>query len=223
MGKALTYPVCTLDVFKRFLDLLPGECGILFSGPPKSNEDGVRLQKYPLPRRLFRNLGSSSSPATTTEDDNRFELLKFLYALPRICSFPTSTLESSSSSPLVASAQCLILYPDVNAHRGYALIKAVQSRDLPIVRYLLEKGANPEMANNLAVKLAIHQRDFDLVKLLVEGPKLKSPAGLRQKDLVKVDATLLKQAIKARAQEVVDWFLGEKGAIPDMESLRMLR
>ncbi|KAJ3537978.1 hypothetical protein NM688_g6587 [Phlebia brevispora] len=58
--------------------------------------------------------------------------------------------------------------PHVDSWEGYPLTKAVASRHIPLVQFLLDHGAAPALKNGLAVHVAIRLKDLALVKMLIE-------------------------------------------------------
>nr|GAT60845.1 predicted protein [Mycena chlorophos] len=201
---ALRFPICCEKVLDAILrdwspqaaDSAPG------SSPP------TRTRSTELPRRLFRNLAprTSSEPAYT-ETDAPFPLLRFLFTDERIANL------------------------DADSHAGYGLARAVHAEFMPLVRLLLAKGASPANKKGLAVMIAVRKKNLALVKLLVEReemddlgrPRTGTSAKRRKlEDRVEVAAEMLKVAVKAKARDISDYFMHEKGVVPDMQTLNML-
>lgn len=121
--------------------------------------------------------------------------------------------------------------PAVNSHDGYALTKAVQVGFIQLVQFLLDHGATPEWKNNLAVNIAIRHKDLRLVRMLVEridagkSPDDKKAKGKRRKleDRVAVTPEMLRAAVKCKAKDIVEYLTREKGCIPDMQTLLLMR
>jgi len=153
-----------------------------------------------LPRRLFRAL----EPHTTewSDDDHPLPLLRFLYQTPEM--------------PTV----------NTNANEGYALTRAVHAKFTPLVRFLLAHRASPKCHDSLAVKVAIRQRNIDMVKLLVErsnAKKGKANAKRRKlEDRVTLDSSLLKIAVMSGAKDIVEYLYREKSVLPDMQTLKKM-
>jgi ankyrin repeat protein len=152
-----------------------------------------------LPRRLFRQLSPSGAEA--------LPLLRFLYT---------------------SSAQQLTRPPDVNSHNGYALARAVSARAVPLVRFLLDHGAAPRHMDALAIRIAIGRRDLALVRLLIERqetPRDKRRTGKRRKlaDRIQVTSEMLKLAVLCGTHDIVEYFMNEKGSVPDVGTLKLLR
>lgn len=156
-------------------------------------------QHFKLPRRLFRSLSSSQEAEGINADVHAF--VEYLFQLRP--------------------------GPDPNSHDGYALVRAVQARDVPFIRLLLAHGADPERRDNLAVMLAIQSKELSIVKLLVERderPKASSPGKRRKlKDRVAVTTTMLRVAVKKQATDIVEWLMQDKSCVPDMWTLMSLR
>ena len=181
-----------------------------------------------LPRRLFRTLQSRSTNPWTSQD-SPLPFLRYLYNNSRISA------------------------PDPSSHDGYALTKAVSVGFMPLVRFLLDKGASPGRKGGMAVHVAIRRRDLSLVKMLIEpdttpiheqesetanvasaGGKRKRDAGKvedgkkstkrrRLEDRIKVDQAMLKAAVICDARDIVKYFMDEKSVMPDMQTLRHMR
>lgn len=122
--------------------------------------------------------------------------------------------------------------PDVNSHHGYALTKAVQARFVPLIQFLLAQGASPRFKNDLAVIVAIRHKDLSLVKMLIERQVDKtntrgndSSQSKRRKleNRMAVKPAMLKAAVRCGAKDVVKYLAQDKGVIPDMETLQMMK
>ncbi|EDR08526.1 uncharacterized protein LACBIDRAFT_249631 [Laccaria bicolor S238N-H82] len=156
-----------------------------------------------LPRRLFRTLIPRKDISEWKRDDPPLPLLRYLYDTPGI-------------PP-----------PDINSHSGYALTRAVHARCIPVVRFLLDLGASPAYKKNLAVIVAIRQKDLTLVKMLVEREdKASLNKGTAKKrkleDRVLLDSRMLKIALERDAMDIVEYMTQEKGLIPDIQTLKTM-
>jgi hypothetical protein len=209
----LRYPLCTVEVFERFLSILPPEYKHLYpKAIHKTNGEiikGTPTRLFKIPRRLLRDIAST----TDVNADSRRECRRFLdllYSLPSI------------TRPDITKPQAI--KPDTNSHDGYPLIRAVQARDKDLIRFLLSHKADPNRRGKKAVLIAISYRDLDLVKLLVEGP----PRGVGARncaiteDLVSVDNIMLGAAVNSKATEIVEWLVKVKGCVPDIKTLRSM-
>jgi hypothetical protein len=217
ISKALTYPACTLQVFQRYLDIVPASYRHLYPNQRQTNDAAAPIKETPtrlfmLPRRFFRDLEPTTLDGTQ-QDNARHAFLEFLYALPPVSYVGTDKTQA--------------LKPNTNSHDGYPLIKAVQARDMRLINFLLSHKADPNKKDKSAVLLAIHQRNLDLVKLLVEGNNQRKEGHVRKKkkkeDIVDVDNILLAAAVRANATDIVEWLVTEKGCVPDIKILRSMQ
>lgn len=111
------------------------------------------------------------------------------------------------------------------------MTKAVQVGFVPLVRFLLDHGATPTWKGSLAIIIAIHRKDLELVRMLVERTDTETSSskgkgnGKRRKleDRVEVTPEMLRAAIKCKAQDIVEYLTREKGCIPDMQTLLLMR
>ncbi|KAF9223530.1 hypothetical protein BS17DRAFT_782063 [Gyrodon lividus] len=199
LTKILRYPICNKDVLEAYFRM--------------TKVDSSKHWALELPRRLFRLLVSKSptprkdATAHWTDRDPPLPFLRYLYSCPYL-------------QP-----------PNANSHDGYALTKAVQAGFFPLVRFLLDQGATPDWKNNLSILIAIHQKDLCMVRMLVEridtgkSSQDSNPKGKRRKleDRVTVTPEMLRAAVKCGAQDIVMYLTREKGCIPDMQTLLLMR
>jgi len=195
-SKLLRYPICTVNVLETLF---------------RMSGNIIPLTWIPeLPRRLFRSLTPKLHAKTPlwTDQDHPLPFLRYLFSCPKI-------------RP-----------PDVNSYDGYALTKAVQAGFVPLVHFLLNHGASPRCKNNMSILVAIYRKDLSLVRLLVErvdcqerGPGALRQKGKRQKleDRAQVTPEMLKVAVKLDARDIVEYFMKEKGCVPDLQTLQMIR
>ncbi|KAH9954284.1 hypothetical protein BC827DRAFT_1272725 [Russula dissimulans] len=191
----LRFPLCTPPV----LAALPERPSF-----PRHPKPPLTLAGHPhhdkpepeLPKRLFKQLSTSGAEA--------LPLLRVLYD------------DNATREP-----------PDPDSHDGYPLARAVSARCLPLVRFLLDHGASPRRRDALAVRLAIKRRDLALVRLLVEpeAPPEERRTGKRRKisDRVQVNSEMLRWAVTYGAQDIAEYLVNEKGCLPDLKTLSMLR
>jgi hypothetical protein len=136
-----------------------------------------------------------------SEQDHPLPWLRFLYS-------------SRSPSP-----------PDPNAHDGYALAKAVHANFVPLVSFLLDRGASPR---SLAVMIAIRRRDLVMVRTLIErdgrqkGRRKHARRRRIEDDRIEVSLDMLRAAVECGALDIVRYFCTEKGCVPDMKTLQMM-
>jgi ankyrin repeat protein len=207
LSRALRFPACSMQV----LDLLLREH---FPSPDDRIID--------LPRRLFKDI----SPRTPSQppwhrNDEPLPFLHYLFRHTR---------------------------PSVNANDGYALTRAVYAGHDPLIRYLLEHGADPECKGGMAVLIAIRRKDKHTVRMLIErdyippvtrvkrrlkhaadiedqlspGPTLGGAKKRKLGDRVSVSKEMMRAAQEAGAEELVTYFLSEKGCVPDIQTLTMM-
>jgi hypothetical protein len=120
----------------------------------------------------------------------------------------------------------------------------------PLVRFLLDQGADPECKGGLAVLIAIRRKDMHTARTLIERDyvppiaskkrKLKHAAfdvdddprsdvtasgGAKKRklgDRVSVSKEMLRAAQESGAEDIVTYFISEKGCIPDIRTLTMM-
>jgi len=156
-----------------------------------------------LPARIFRNLRSGSS---LTAPDEPLPLLRYLWDCPDIPKL------------------------DLNYPNGYPLTKAVHTKFVPLITFLLDRHASPKCHDRLAVKVAIRKKDLGLLKLLVERSSSdldnrgKQSRNKRRKlsDRVPLDVELLTLAIGVGARDIVHYLHEEKGVVPNMETIKKM-
>ncbi|KAF8508089.1 hypothetical protein BU17DRAFT_77990 [Hysterangium stoloniferum] len=154
-----------------------------------------------LPKRIFRNLNSASP--TMGPDSEPLPLLRFLWE-------KRTGIDFAKPSP--------------NSNGGYPLVRAVHARFIPLVRYLLDRGADPQELNCLAIRVAIGKKDLALVQMLIEFEPDVPPGGKKRRkrlDRVAVKPFMLDVAVRVDAREIVQYFM-EKGCVPHMRTLRTM-
>jgi hypothetical protein len=103
----------------------------------------------------------------------------------------------------------------------------VLSHNEALIRFLLSKGAHPGVRGGLAVQTAVKMKRLDLVKLLVEPPDLvvgnndegQAIKRQRREDRYKVGSELVETAMKAGADDIVHYFIKDKGVMPPLRSI----
>jgi len=217
VSRSLRYAICT----QATLDIMLGmpNCPAISTSSPTE-----------LPRRLFRSLPPRPS-GRWSNSETPLPMLRLLYTHPRIPD------------------------PDPNSWDGYALTKAVAVGFIPLVQFLLDKGASPRRKGGLAVHAAIRRKDLALVKILIEpdpsssvytkleaeetkrpidnrthqqrrdSDKSSSKGAKKRKleDRVVVDQSMLKVAVACDAREIVRYFVQDKGCMPDVQTVRLMR
>lgn len=155
-----------------------------------------------LPRRLFNELGTFERPGTWKARHSPLPFLKYLYTHSRLP------------------------HPDPNSHDGYPLARAVHAGFRPLILFLIAHGASAGLKDGLAVKIAIQKRDLSLVKMLVEPDKSSSSGGGKRRkvaDRVVLGSAHLRVAVQAKARDIIDYLVHEKGCVPDMRTLAFLQ
>ena len=141
---------------------------------------------FELPRRLFRSLGESSERLDANSEP--LPLLQYLWERRTKIDF---------------------VKPRPNSHDGYPLVRAVHARFTPLVRFLLDHGADPRERDCMAVKVAIRKKDLTMVKILIEfEPEPGATAKKRRRaDRVVVTPSMLDSAVRCDARDIVTYFM----------------
>ncbi|KAF5345265.1 hypothetical protein D9757_011630 [Collybiopsis confluens] len=171
-----------------------------------AEKHSVSLTPTELPRRLFTNLVPRKDGVPWNEQDHPLPFIRGLLAMG--------------------------FNVNANSDGGYGLVKAVQSGFAPLVRFLLDNDASPGYKDDLAIRVAIRQKNLSMVKLLIErtdrdgsGSRSVNNRNKRRRleDRVKVTKDMLKIAVKCKAQDIVEYLMNEKGCVPDMQTLYLMR
>lgn len=209
LTKILTYPICTQNVLQRYLGLLVPYYHVdpLDTQLPETQITSEKLALQPgiqavfsLPKRLFRNIVADSDTAAQTT-----EFVEYLCSVP-----PVYRHLSRNVITDIRKIEPFTPRPNVDSHGGYPLIRAVQSKHIPLVRLLLNYGADPTKREGLAIFTAIKLGDLELVRLLIDTAE------------VRATEQMLSVAVKSNASDVVEWLVKAKGCIPDMKTLRLM-
>ncbi|ORY30590.1 hypothetical protein BCR39DRAFT_529050 [Naematelia encephala] len=214
--RCLRHPVCNVEVareIRRVWDMKRSCVPRARENTPNVNEDEGSQSPDPsidappplslgcaeLPRRLFRPGVINSEPI--------HPVLRFL--------FTTYT-------------------PSANSHKGYPLCRAVLTANYPLIAFLLDHGADPMIKDCLAVEIAISKRDLKAVVMLIErstqeseGDQLQCRRAVnlaarskhlgkrpRLMDRIHVPPRLVEVAMRKGAEEIVRYFVHEKGELP---------
>ena len=150
-----------------------------------------------IPRRLFRSLLPANG-REWSDEDYPLPFLRDIYCTPNL--------------PLI----------NVDANEGYALAKAVHAQFIPLVKFLLAKGASPMCHDGKAVKIAIRLKDFDMFKMLVEWPQSRSgKIKCQGRQSTILDSSMMGIAISSGASDIIEFFQ-KKGVVPDIVALSKL-
>lgn len=202
LSLALRYPLCNTSVLDHLLR------NHLTDRPDKQIE---------LPRRLFKYLAPRVPPQPPYKrTDAPIPFLQHLFTTCR---------------------------PNMTADDGYALTRAVYAGHSPLVTFLLDHGANPAAKGGMAMNIAIRRKDLVMIRTLVErdytpptsttGRKrrlhdtsfaedtLSGAGGKRRKlgDRMVITKDMLREAQKAGAEDIITYFISEKGCVPDIGTL----
>jgi hypothetical protein len=246
---ALRYSLCDRQVFDAVIKEMEriNESGSELSGMPERSEeeeverrrrlesDRERWKRYhptiELPRRLFRNLTAPASSAPLQSSTS-----SYLKLIPPWTdrSQPLPFLRHIISKQTSLTPQ-ETLRLNVDSYEGYALVRAVHARFVPLVQFLLDQGASPMMRDGLAVLVAIRSKDLHMTRILIErteqaasgiagGSTSSTGRGKKRKleDRVTISSEMLKAAIQCDARDIVDYLMNEKGCVPDMSMLKLL-
>ncbi|KAK7467670.1 hypothetical protein VKT23_004723 [Stygiomarasmius scandens] len=191
--RILRYPLCTIPVLHRIVRII------------KQYDYSPLLQDAPeLPRRFFRALPASSSWSDTDEP------LPYLRVI-----FSPEEHFLDMDPPLPA--------PNPNSHHAYALTRAVLRGFVPLVDFLLSQGALPSYKNGLSVLVAIREKDVAMVKRLIERKDDSAIKKRKLPDRLIPTPNMLKMAVKVGAHDIIEYFMNEKGVVPDLKTLYLIR
>ncbi|KAF7375037.1 hypothetical protein MSAN_00389800 [Mycena sanguinolenta] len=88
-----------------------------------------------------------------------------------------------------------------------------------------DHGASPTHKRGLAVLVAIRLKKLSLVRMLIERTEPGGGRGAKKRrleDRLEVTKEMLKAAVKAKARDIAEYFMEEKGCVPDIQTLHML-
>jgi hypothetical protein len=155
-----------------------------------------------LPLRLFKRLPRPRTKELRAQPPDHYqegsEPIPFLKAMLRLC--PDRV--------------------DVNFPNEYPLRAAVRAGHMPLVKLLLQAGANPcggeyDSLPEWPLVVAIKIRSLSLVKLMMEEGSDK-----REKVPPELPSELLKEAYERKAYDIVLYLTEEKGMVPTVDVLR---
>ncbi|KAL7414673.1 hypothetical protein BDY24DRAFT_384167 [Mrakia frigida] len=202
--RCLRHGICTLPVVHALERLFP----LLYPNPPPPPSEPSSPSSSPQP---------TPPPPVPPPRMYLFELPKRLF---RSAHLPPPTL-----LPLLDHLFTRY-FPDPSSHKGFPLCASVLQHpaSIELTRYLLQKGADPGANDGYAVRIAAGKKDLALVRLLIEveeGTEGATVGGKRRRvqDRVTVTNQMLNYAVKYKAMEVIEYFVNEKGAKPDMKTL----
>lgn len=204
----LRFPLCDLDVLKTLEEIHKPDAAFL---------SGIVVRGIELPKWLFREWLPREG-----QDAQRAALLQYLFT-PRTFIYSGLGRRLYSDDGLLYLPEEAVfdvpwrcdvtLWPaDPNSHHGYPLVKAVYYRNKDVISTLLEHGADPSCKMNLAIKLALNQKDFDTAKLLIQH--VKRPDRRNGKELLTL-------AVKLGASQIIE-ILTSQDVVPDLKTVQML-
>ncbi|KAF8462472.1 hypothetical protein JB92DRAFT_3089526 [Gautieria morchelliformis] len=193
LTQALRYPLCNIPVLEAIRRII-----LLHTNIVNVN---IATDVVELPKRVFRSLQDSDAPLDANSEP--LPLLQFLWE---------------------RRTQVDFAKPKSNSHNGYPLVRAVFARFTLLVRFLLDHGADPRRQDCLAVRVAIVKKDLMLVRMLIEfEPEPGASAKKRRRtDRVAVEPSMLDLAVKYDARDIVQYFMEEKGCIPNIKTLKAI-
>lgn len=232
VSRVLRYPICTRDVLEAIFR--NPNC------PPATPTDGSQRPVTVLPRRLFRDLAPRDGPGERpwTDEDEPLPLLRFLYAHERV---PTILTNSNDGYALTRAvyAEFTPLIRFLLAHEAspgckdnLAVTVAIRRRSLPLVRMLIERDGSVEVMARPPSDVEKRRRREELNhrEIVVAGKKrsrtgdipLRSAKKRKLGDRIAVNKEMLKTAVKCDARDVAEYFMREKGCVPDMQTVLLM-
>lgn len=199
-----------------------------------------------LPRRLFRNL--SPRPMTTgkrkrgdpfpcgwTEHDDPLPFLRFLYSHPRIPrpyadSWDGYALTKAVHAEFIPLVQFL-LEQDASPKEkdGLAVMVAIRRKNLPLVRLLIERDGLQSDYKRRRTSEAGSEGSTGRDGLPAESSQKRDRASAgsnakRRKlgDRLRVNRDMLKTAAQSDARDIVEYFIQEKGCVPDLQTVLLM-
>ncbi len=235
VSRVLRFPLCTREVLETVLR--SPAC------PLSQSRDDSQGTSTVLPRRLFRNLVPRDEPGQPpwTDEDEPLPLLRFLSSHPRIPKLSTDSYDGYALTRAVYSAFVpLIRFLLANGaspecKNSIAVTVAIRRKSLPLVRMLIERdipGAfredSAEQSTSSSKKRK--RRDDDdggsltqkRRRVAEEGPPARGAKRRKLGDRVAVTQEMLKTAVKCDARDIVEYFMKEKGCVPDMQTVLMM-
>ncbi|KAM5537200.1 hypothetical protein V8D89_009133 [Ganoderma adspersum] len=232
VSRVLRYPICTRDVLEAiFRDP---------NYPPTAPTDGPQRPVTVLPRRLFRDLAPRDGPGERpwADEDEPLPLLRFLYGHERV---PTILTNSNDGYALTRAvyAEFTPLIRFLLAHEAspgckdnLAMIVAIRRRSLPLVRMLIERDGSVEASVQTISDVEKRKRGEGLVHRDVvaigrkrSGTSDMAPRSAKKRklgDRVAVNQEMLKTAVKCDARDIVEYFMREKGCVPNIQTVLLM-
>ncbi len=232
VSRVLRYPICTREVLEAIFR--NPNC------PPASSVDDPQLTLTVLPRRLFRDLAPRDDPGLRpwTDEDEPLPLLRYLYGHERVPKIATNSYDGyaltravyAEFTPLIRFLLTHEASPECKDN--LAVTVAIRRRSLPLVRMLIERdgptGAAGDTTSNAKER---KRREASDHRAVVAAGKKRSGTGdiaprsakkRKLGDRVVVNQEMLKTAVKCDARDIVEYFMGEKGCVPNMQTVLMM-
>ena len=186
-----------------------------------------------LPRRLFRNLAPRDGPGQRawSEDDEPLPFLRYLYGHERIPKIGTNSYDGyaltravyAEFTPLVRFLLANGASPECKSN--LAVTVAIRRRSLPLVRMLIERDGSCSVAEEARgggggrreIAAAGKKRNSS-----GGDPRPRSAKRRKLEDRVTVNQEMLKMAVKCDARDIVEYFMREKGCVPNMQTVLMM-
>lgn len=242
LSTVLRYPLCTPVVLEALLRT-PG-C------PPAPPAGSLEWECafIDLPRRLFRTL----EPRPVWHDtDEPLPLLRFLYDHPRIPA-PNANAHDGYALTRAVFALFVPLVKFLLDHEAdpakknaLAVTVAIRRKDVALVRMLIERdapGCDTEKTSTSRKGPLARLAEKERARGRVEDKKgygrqetkpnersqkreSSSSSAKRRKlgDRLLVDQNMLQVAVKSDARDIIDYFMKEKGCVPNIQTMNLLR
>ncbi|KZT73065.1 hypothetical protein DAEQUDRAFT_808603 [Daedalea quercina L-15889] len=231
----LRYPLCSESVLEAI---------IKSPGCPPLKPD-ARTHMTELPRRFFRNLSprptttgkrkrDDSQPCAWTDDDDPLPFLRYLYnhshiPRPYADSWDGYALTKAVHAEFIPLVQFL-LEQDASpkAKNALAVMVAIRRKNLPLVRLLIERDGPQQFYKRRKTdegQPSISTGwDGSLNELRQTGRATTGVSAKRRKlgDRVLVNQEMLKTAAQSDARDIVEYFIQEKGCVPDMRTVLLM-
>lgn len=233
---ALRYPICSQAVLET----------IIRSPEYPTLSSETRRKRTELPRRLFRNLSprptstgkrkrGEPEPSGWTEDDDPLPFLRYLYAHSRIRtpgadSWEGYALTKAVHAEFIPLVQFLLEHGASPQTKGaLSVMVAIRRKNLPLVRLLIERDG-PRQSSKRPKTIAGGPRVVTGKDGMPTNPARGSDAATsdngakRRKlgDRVQVNQEMVKTAAQSNARDIVEYFIHEKGCVPDMQTVLLM-
>ena len=196
----------------------------------------TELRGVELPKRLFRAL-KHTYVGEDGEDEDEDE-----YEFGQLRAFQPRDMAEIGHLPTPVAVQILLLLltrygADANSHSGFPLAMCVHANAWALASVLLAFGADPARKESLAVQIAVRKASLGGLKALIERDartekrwataRIALDASMadrvpRMPDRFQPDSSLLREAIKTEAWDMVHYFIQERRVVPDMRTIKLM-